>query len=345
LVNFHRIGQTSAVKILYIVANGTLDLLLWSLLEKKFRALGEFVEGQEKMKIVVQKTYESKERLEKEYFITDNTDDDDDGDDDGDDFDRKVASIADTENYEDGEALVNFESQLGKEIDELEQEEMELLKSAEEDEGEFMDGRDGFDSSNHDSTAKKTGTSEDRAIDLDDEGTSIEPTPALSSGAVATTFDHRSPEAFTGCQYYAQTYSNPQLRYGLELFPWQGNVMVDVNRHGLHARPEPGDIVVAVNGSTVPHPISHLSTLTTFMRSEIAKGPVTLWMVDGGKDWKQRFLQIRDEFHAKKERESQLQQQFQQDRLRFQSQQNHLQAPDRSSNAIIELLDDSDDEQ
>ncbi|OEU20498.1 hypothetical protein FRACYDRAFT_179877, partial [Fragilariopsis cylindrus CCMP1102] len=41
----HRIGQNAVVKCLYFVATGTLDVLLWDLLEKKFRDLGEFVEG------------------------------------------------------------------------------------------------------------------------------------------------------------------------------------------------------------------------------------------------------------------------------------------------------------
>ena len=53
----HRIGQNSRVQCLYFVATGTLDDLLWKLLEKKFRDLGEFVEGLEKQKIVVHKTF------------------------------------------------------------------------------------------------------------------------------------------------------------------------------------------------------------------------------------------------------------------------------------------------
>ena len=44
----HRIGQQSEVKCLYLIARGTLDEILWKLVEKKFRALGEFVEGKGK---------------------------------------------------------------------------------------------------------------------------------------------------------------------------------------------------------------------------------------------------------------------------------------------------------
>lgn len=53
----HRIGQQARVRCLYFVAKGTIDDVLWRLIEKKFSDLGEFVEGKEKLKIVVDKNY------------------------------------------------------------------------------------------------------------------------------------------------------------------------------------------------------------------------------------------------------------------------------------------------
>jgi len=41
----HRIGQQATVKVKYFIGKGTLDEVLWLLVEKKFRDLGEFVEG------------------------------------------------------------------------------------------------------------------------------------------------------------------------------------------------------------------------------------------------------------------------------------------------------------
>ena len=41
----HRIGQTAAVKVYYFVAQGTVDDILWPMLQTKMRLLGEFVEG------------------------------------------------------------------------------------------------------------------------------------------------------------------------------------------------------------------------------------------------------------------------------------------------------------
>jgi SWI/SNF-related matrix-associated actin-dependent regulator 1 of chromatin subfamily A len=59
----HRIGQQAKVHCLYFVMKGTLDKLLWKLIENKCQILGEFVEGKEKMKIVVTKMYHSKNEL------------------------------------------------------------------------------------------------------------------------------------------------------------------------------------------------------------------------------------------------------------------------------------------
>ena len=65
----HRIGQNSRVHCLYFVASGTLDDPLWRLLEKKFRDLGEFVEGMEKQKIVVHKTYHGTKELDAMFGV------------------------------------------------------------------------------------------------------------------------------------------------------------------------------------------------------------------------------------------------------------------------------------
>lgn len=43
----HRIGQLSAVKIYYLVADNCIDALLWPLLESKMKVLGEIFEGKE----------------------------------------------------------------------------------------------------------------------------------------------------------------------------------------------------------------------------------------------------------------------------------------------------------
>jgi hypothetical protein len=54
----HRIGQQARVRCIYFIARGTLDELLWKLIEKKFRDLGEFVEGRENMDIALERELE-----------------------------------------------------------------------------------------------------------------------------------------------------------------------------------------------------------------------------------------------------------------------------------------------
>ena len=54
----HRIGQQARVRCLYLIAKGTLDEVLWKLLEQKFRDLGEFVEGKENLDIVVHRRFD-----------------------------------------------------------------------------------------------------------------------------------------------------------------------------------------------------------------------------------------------------------------------------------------------
>lgn len=60
----HRIGQQARVRCLYFIARGTLDEILWKLIEKKFRDLGEFVEGRENMDIALERELEEDEESE-----------------------------------------------------------------------------------------------------------------------------------------------------------------------------------------------------------------------------------------------------------------------------------------
>ena len=60
----HRIGQQARVRCLYFIGKGTLDEVLWKLIEKKFRLLGEFVEGRENMDIALERELEDDEHEE-----------------------------------------------------------------------------------------------------------------------------------------------------------------------------------------------------------------------------------------------------------------------------------------
>jgi len=66
----HRIGQQSQIRCLYIIAKDTLDEVLFLLIQKKFRDLGEFVEGKEKMNLVISRTYHSENDAVKSLCVT-----------------------------------------------------------------------------------------------------------------------------------------------------------------------------------------------------------------------------------------------------------------------------------
>jgi SWI/SNF-related matrix-associated actin-dependent regulator 1 of chromatin subfamily A len=60
----HRIGQQARVRCLYFIGKGTLDEVLWKLIEKKFCNLGEFVDGKENLGIALERELEDDEHDE-----------------------------------------------------------------------------------------------------------------------------------------------------------------------------------------------------------------------------------------------------------------------------------------
>lgn len=67
----HRIGQQSIVRCVYFHAKGSLDDLLWKLLEQKYRDLGEFVEGEEGKQITVHEISSYQEEVAEEKKLDD----------------------------------------------------------------------------------------------------------------------------------------------------------------------------------------------------------------------------------------------------------------------------------
>eukprot|EP00536_Pseudo-nitzschia_multiseries_P004451 jgi/Psemu1/188151/e_gw1.74.89.1 len=119
----HRIGQNATVKCLYFVATGTLDVLLWDLLEKKFQDLGEFVEGKEKMKIVVQKTFKSTKELESIFMRSDDYE-----------IEDETKSV-ENENPVEGDDLITLENDLQDDICQLAQDEMIMMSQGDDEDG------------------------------------------------------------------------------------------------------------------------------------------------------------------------------------------------------------------
>ena len=321
---FLRIGQNAEVSCLYFVAEGTLDVLLWDLLEKKFRDLGEFVEGKEKMKIVVHNTYNSVKELQSMFRTS--------GDDN---FGDEEAKIDSSESASDGEGLIKLESDLEQDITQLAQEEMVMLSEKDEDDvGEESTtlGESG--------NQTKSGSKPKKAeviclLDDDEEEEAQDSKPAAatrdSNGRVpaeapkqninGSNYDFSSP--FAKCRTYLQTFEGST--FGITILDEHGRLVVGGNTRGNN-KPAVGDILVAVNGQPVVYGCS-VSRISNYLSSALSQGPVEL-----------TFLEDEDFIRY-----------FWQKQQQQQSNRNPNYMPNRAlhntpaeNGGVIELLDDDD---
>jgi SNF2-related domain/Helicase conserved C-terminal domain len=304
----HRIGQNSRVHCLYFVASGTLDDLLWKLLEKKFRDLGEFVEGMEKQKIVVHKTYQGTKDL---HAIFEKSDDDDD------DI-EKINFEDDGNEDDDGKDILKLENDLQLDIEILGREELTMMKT------DGDDDEDGVEEivMERSKLELMPGSTEEEAILLsDDEADSNEASSALKEAsegkkrtgkshaavelgkkhekgkAVASKpregFDIRRP--LVSCSAYSIIFEGES--YGMKLFTFHGRVVVGqiLNRH--YELPSQYALVVGVNGQVLPM-LNDLGQIMKFMKSSLERGPVELLFVEVPdlinecKKWESRKLRV-----------------------------------------------------
>lgn len=271
------------MRILYFVASGTLDVLLWDLLEKKFRDLGEFVEGKEKMKIVVHHTYDSVKDLQSIFSKPDNDESDD-----------EVKTSNSETNDSDADNLIRLEDDLKEDIVQLAQEEMIMISQGEDEDGADsklnMHGVQPESNSGDGNTG--LGQTEDEAICLlDDEDVDEEidenPTAkeqlitpdsstsvALSdSGAAA--FD--KSKAFSNCRIYTQLFEG--TTYGIQLLTHEGRLVVSKQMQDGNVKPAPGDILVAINGAEFPLNVP-LQDAVRAMKEYILRAPVELTLIE-----------------------------------------------------------------
>lgn len=271
------------MRILYFVATGTLDVLLWNLLEKKFRDLGEFVEGREKMKIVVHHTYDSVKDLQAIFSKPDDDELDDD---------------LDTSNNEtddpDVDNLMKLENDLEEDIVELAQEEMIMISQGEDD--DVADSKLSVDTVQPKSSTGERkaglGQTEDKAIcllddeDADDESekkpmamkqavTPDAPTPIVSSDGGVVLFDRS--KAFSNCRIYTQLFEGTS--YGITILRHEGRLVICKEMQNGIAKPAPGDILFALNGNEFPLDMT-IEDAKRAMQQHIMRGPVELTLIE-----------------------------------------------------------------
>lgn len=282
----HRIGQQAAVQCLYFVAKGTLDEVLWKLIEKKFQDLGEFVEGKEKQKIVVDKTYTTLKDLHSMFETFDA-----EGEEDEDMYDDETGISQE----------LKLDSELFHDIEELGEEERRMLRLSESDE------EDGEGSSSSEERkvmeidagpADGLGRSEQEAILLSDSEDEEDAKPAATKPPADTSSEgheamlssatespmHRSASfadkgSLYGVRYFNVRISGPTL--GLEVSLVRDRVMVSkvteerAGRLGPNSKPSFGDMLVAINGYSVPHAMQFPSIVQA-IRDGLRNPPIGL---------------------------------------------------------------------
>ena len=241
----HRIGQQARVRCLYFVAKGTLDEVLWKLVEKKFQDLGEFVEGKERHRIVVDTVYENKHDLYTQFSDCEpESDEQEEGDDANIDFE--------------------FDPEILRDIEQLGHEEEELLNSipSNEDEGDDtavltnsdkkVAARIDVTQSAPENESARIGSSAEAAIVLHDdepgeeqqESTNSRPAPYQAESKDCPKFDY---DSYTKWKVYEVLVAGPNL--GVSLLNFSGRIVVS---QSSISKPAVGDVLIGFNGIKIP---------------------------------------------------------------------------------------------
>ena len=233
----HRIGQQGQVKCNYFVARGTLDDVLWRLIEQKFSNLGEFVEGKEKEKLVIDKVYG-----EKDYQST---------------FESKE-SLANAmeedidENDEEANVKDLEESNLENDILLFAAEEQNELKNLDSDDDDnepdtssSQIGSQGNGSLNSQGnrSLKKEASTEETVILLSDDEEEVSP-----ESEEFNIFKHK----LKGCRLYEVRFPGNPLNLDIDVINTRLVVVglrpERVRLFGKNSKPNVGDVLVKING-------------------------------------------------------------------------------------------------
>lgn len=267
----HRIGQQARVKCLYFVAKGTVDDILWKLIEKKFKDLGEFVEGKEKLQLVVDNVFHGTKQL---YGIFSSVEEsDDDGDLNADDVDEL-------------EKIFQLDGDLEHDIQELGEEEQRILRESEAmEENDVEPGNVDTKAPALESFESALGKSEEAAIALSDDDSS---TGSLSESNDVVPVDENGNVSFLtgpirGCQLYTINIGDTKL--GVEVKLFDQRIVVEnigqrrLDRLGPLSKPGVGDILVAVNGYRLAL-VPNVYPVMQYLQKVLQRPPVELTFVE-----------------------------------------------------------------
>ena len=288
----HRIGQRARVHCKYMVARGTLDDILWKLIEKKFRELGEFVEGKEKLKIIVHKVYKNEAELHTIFDVPEEGLDDDD---------LSPDSVESS-----GDDVLPLDSSLERDIEVFGREEQAMLLAAEgDDDG---DETEQISAPRNEQMQPPTGPgrSEEDAIALSDDDDENDEVVAEQLKAVDLenhNTDLNVSGTLPGCRVYKMMLQGPTL--GVEVGICKGRIVVSnkldsrVRRFGHDCKPDVGDLLVAVDAQVMPQ-VNKLDSTLQYLKSVLSRPqPAVMFFADDN-DFKQFYIKNFGE--AKKKR-------------------------------------------
>ena len=262
--------------------------MLWKLIEKKFQDLGEFVEGKERLKMVVHKVYKSTKELFSMFQTELDTFDDED-----DDFveDMMNELISDEELEQEMLSLGEMETKMVK-GDEIEDED---TPAAEGDEDRKPSS---IDVSRPSKKEDRLGKSEEAAITLssgeDSEGGN---NVASLVSATASPTSSSIDVPLMNCRMYRMVFPGPSI--GVDIFPFNGRIVVDNVGHerrqrlGPNCKPETGDVFVSIGNVQCPVGWS-LPIFRQYMKMAFARPPVTVIFAEVPQI-KEQFLRYREQ--------------------------------------------------
>ena len=267
------------MKCLYFVATGTLDDILWKLIEKKFKELGEFVEGKEKLKMVVDRVFKDEEELNE---IFNHPGEGSDKEEDNNDFLQPDAAQSG------GDDIMPLDIELEHDIEEMGREEQEMLASADRDE----DDGDGeatplavtnYPISEVASEGQAGGRTVEDAIALSDDDDDDKVQAGEKGSSLAVDLEN-NPDVLNvngtlpECKIYKIRLAASEL--GCEIDSYQARLVVRrktkkrMYRLGPNCKPDVGDILVAINSEMVP-PVVDYNSMINRLRGIIARGTPT----------------------------------------------------------------------
>jgi hypothetical protein len=262
-----------------LVARGTLDDVLWRLIEKKFRDLGEFVEGKERLKLVVETVFESNADLMSSIFDSPV----DTGNDEGQDFDDGNNSMTDFNLSLDDIAELGEEERKMLSVD---GEEAVLAREAARGEGQTESSAISLlDDDDMDKKPAAQGESQMVGYDADNTGNETLSIQRKSGSITATQGGQSMSEnsILWGCRLFKVIFTTPVL--GLSIRLYHNRVIIyniQPERRlalGDDCKPAIGDILVSIGGYPLPlH--DDLEYLLAFMKFFLKSPPVELQFIE-----------------------------------------------------------------